>query len=396
MSGFGERTELVGLRPAGGRSRQPEPIQGDGDLEQPVLPRAALYVPGNPSLLAASTHHQRERSPPGSVAAAVAAEANVAAAEDADMYYSASLGEAPASHGGEAAPASAPPERQPSIKDRIAALELQGSESQELQPAAPAADPHGSGLRQVRRSTSMPNGAGREAQSHAGRIESLFSYRGKLSASLLPDIDRTKLQQDAIQGELHGPSPQLSGVEPLVPDGLPGCPRKPGASLLPGMGAEALEEAALPSHPAQPSASLPASTGRELIRHGVPATLLPVTSMEALHADAMCVIDLWADKSAPAGIPKPAASKFKDGAVGTETFPDCMYVGTFKNGMRDGLGAVFPCSRTLTLLVSLFSVMPATSTSRGRAHMTETAQMHHASGQLLKKPRVPKACVCML
>lgn len=326
------------MHAAGGRSRQPEPIHGDGDLEQPVLPRAALYVPGNPSLLAASAEHQRERSSQSSVPAAVAAEANVAAAEDADMYYSASSGQVPASHGGKAAPAAAPPKGQLSIKDRIAALGLQGSGSQELQPAAPAANPRGSGLRQVRRSTSMPNAAGGEAQKHAGRIDSLFSYRGKLSASLLPDIDRAKLQQDAMQGELHDPSPQLSGGEPLVLDGPPSCQREPGASLPPGMGTEAPENNALPRDPAQPSASLPARPGRELVCHGMPATSLPPASREAFHADAKCVIDLWADKSAPAGTAEPVAFKFKDGSIGTETFPDCMYVGTFKNGMRNGLG----------------------------------------------------------
>ena len=294
---------------------QPEPILGDGNLEQPVLPRAALYVPGNPSLLAASHQHQPEGSPWGTRTATVASAASVVAAEDPGMYYSTSSGELPAPQGREATPAPASPGRQLSIKDRIAALESQGSESQELQPATPAAKSRGSELRQGRRSTLMLNGAGGEALSHSGRIESLCSYRGKLSASLLPNIDRAKLQQDAMQGELHGPSPQLSCGEPLEPAGLPG-------------------------RPAQPSASLPVGTSREILHHRMPATSLPPTDREALPTDAKCAIDLWADKSPPAGTPAPAASKFKDGEIGTETFPDCMYVGTFRNGMRNGLGAL--------------------------------------------------------
>lgn len=340
------------MLPAGGSSVRPEPIQGHGDLEQPVLPRAALYVPGNPSLLAASVQHQPQRSLRDSRAATAASAAKVAAADDADTYHSASSGEVPAPKDREAAPAPASPGRQLSIKDRIAALESQGSDSQELQPATPAANPRGSELRQVRRSTSMPSGRGTEALSHAGRIESLFSYRGKLSASLLPDVDRSKLQQDAMQGELHGPSPQLSGGEPLEPARVPGCPPQLGASLLPGRGAEALGQAALPGCPAQTSASLPVGTGREMVHHRMPAASLHPTSREALQADAKCVIDLWADKSAPAGMPAAAASKFKDGEIGTETFPDCMYVGTFRNGMRNGLGAS-ACPSTFILLLSV-------------------------------------------
>lgn len=276
----------------------------------------------------------------------------MAAADDADTYYSASSGEMPAAQGGEAAPATSPG-RQLSIKDRIAALESQGSESQELQPTYPAAHPRGSELRQVRRSTSMPNSAGGEALSHSG-IESLFSYRGKLSASLLPNIDRTKLQQDAMQGELHGPSPQLSGGEPLQAAGVPGCPT-------------------------QPSASLPVGTGREMVQHRMPATSLPPTNREALQADAKCVIDLWADKSAPAGTKAPAASKFKDGEIGTETFPDCMYVGTFRNGMRNGLGA-FVRPSTSMLLLSMFLVIATTSMSvaAGCPDIQKLSYMRHA------------------
>ena len=321
---------------------QPEPIHGDGDLEQPVLPRAALYVPGNPSLLAASAQHQPGSSPQRSRPAKFAgkdATADSAAADDADTYFSASSGEVPASLGDEAAPAATPPGRQLSIKDRIAALESQSSGSQELQPAAHAASLRRSELRQVRRSTSMPCSAGGEALGHAGGLQSLFSYRGKLSASLLPNIDQGKLQQDATRGEVHAP-PQLSGGKPLPPDVLPGCPGQPSVSVPLRMGAGALGQGGLPGCPAHISPPLPVGTGRELVRHGGPAALLPPTSRQTLQADAQGQIDLWADKSGPAGALAPAASKFKDGEIGTETFPDCMYVGTFKHGMRNGLGAL--------------------------------------------------------
>ena len=189
----------------------------------------------------------------------------------------------------------------------------------------------------------MPSGAGAEALGHASKLELLSSYRGKLSASLLPNIDRGTLQQDAMQEEVHAP-PQLSGREPLPPDVPPGCPGQPSVSVPLGISTEALGRGGLPGCPAHTSTSLPVATCRELVRHGSPAASLPPTSRQALQADAQFQIDLWADKSRPAGAVVPAASKFKDGEIGTETFPDCMYVGTFKHGMRNGLGALHaPC-----------------------------------------------------
>ena len=258
---------MVGVHGAGGLSLQPDPVQPHGSLEQPVLPRAALYVPGNPSLLPGSPQNLPSKKSPHSDFLAESAQdegGSVGAMVGADVAAGASLSELPVPETArltaglisastannitpEAAAASGHASRTLSIRDRIAALERRSSQSPKPRPKTPSARSGPADARQTRRSTSLP-----------------------------PDARR----------------------------GRPGVP-------------------------AGRVASLPSCQGQ-------PGTSLQQAERDSMLADALCKIDLWAGKGQVLAL----GTKPKDGEIGTETFPDCMYVGAFKGGMRDGLGAL--------------------------------------------------------
>lgn len=261
-----------GVHGAGGLSLQPDPIQPHGSLEQPVLPRAALYVPGNPSLLPGSPQNLPSKKSPRSTFLAESAQdegGSVGAMVGADVAAGANLSELPVPETArltagiiststatkvtpEAAAASGHASRTLSIRDRIAALERRSSQSPEPRPKTPSARSGAADARQTRRSTSLPPDAGR------GR----------------PGVPAGRLAS------------------------LPSCQGQPGSSLQ-------------------------------------------QAERDSILADALCKIDLWAGKGQNLeGQVLALGTKPKDGEIGTETFPDCMYVGAFKGGMRDGLGAL--------------------------------------------------------
>ena len=256
---------------AGGLSLQPDPIQPHGSLEQPALPRAALYVPGNPSLLPGSPQNLPSKKSPRSESLGESTQVEAGSVGDmdgADVAAGASLSELPVPETArltaglvsassankttpEAAAASSHASRTLSIRDRIAALEQRSSQSPEPRPRTPVARSGPADARQSRRSTSLPPDAARGAVVPAGRLAS-----------------------------------------------LPTCQGQPGTSLQ-------------------------------------------QAERDSLLADALCKIDLWAGKGQNLeGQALALGTKPKDGAIGSETFPDCMYVGAFKGGMRDGLGAL--------------------------------------------------------
>jgi len=408
---------------ADGISLQPDLIHPDGALEQPVLPRHCLYVPGNPSLLAASQQNQHMSSLQGDEApvsahlgAAESAAISEEAWDDARTNVSASSAKRLASHAQESTPLPATVERKLSIKDRIAALERHSSQSPEPRPGTPAARADTSEQRQispgaltartgsseqglVRRIASLPHAAPTEAEAGTVLLSSPLSSQGRSSASQLQNTSRGVLQQGAPQSALNDSTPQRTGRDKVQQGSWPSGPSsKPSASLPSGKGREGLckarpaaslppidrlvlREVAQPNHPAKPgtslqlhegrtmltqqalperhgkpSASLPQGTRRDVVCQNRPAASLPPTSREALRQgrpapslpptgretprkDAQCAIDLWADKAAPGEVNlQSAAPNYEDMEVGTETFPDCMYVGAFKDGMRNGLG----------------------------------------------------------
>lgn len=232
-----------------GTSLQPDPIQPHGNLEQPVLPRSALYVPGNPSLLAAEDS-RGNTAPRGSNKAE--------GGKDASVQVSASSADRPPIKAEESSGASRTAGRALSIKDRIAALESQ--------------NPQG------------PEPVAKKAQAKAG---SLDSRQAKPTASTVNSL-QTKPTAPPVVGQ---------EIKPAAPP--------------------------VDSRQIKPAAS-PIDTGREMI-----------------GPDAQCTVIGKASEEAPAGSKKALpAPKLKDGEIGTETFPDCMYVGAFQGGMRDGLGVL--------------------------------------------------------
>jgi len=407
------------VRCADGISLQPDLIHADGALEQPVLPRHCLYVPGNPSLLAASQQDQHMSSLQGNEApisahlgAAESAAISEEAWDNARTQISVSSAEGVASQAEEPTPMPAAAERKLSIKDRIAALERHSSQSPEPRPAMPAARSDSSEQRQispgaraartgsseqgqVRRTASLPRAAPAEAEAGTAMPSFPPSSQGRPSASQLENTSRGVLQQGAPQPALNESTPQRTGRDKVQQGSWPsGASSKPSASLPFGTGREGLckarpatslppidrlvlREVAQPNHSAKPGtslqlhegrptltqqalperhASLPQGTQRDVVRQNRPAASLPPTTREALRQgrpspslpstgreapqkDAQCAIDLWADKAAPEEVnPQSAAPNYEDMEVGTETFPDCMYVGAFKDGMRNGLG----------------------------------------------------------
>ena len=247
-----------------GRSMHPGPVLHHEALEQDGLPRAALYVPGNPSLLAVSRDEQ-----PDSKARREAhghMDARVSSASSAEgrghMGGHASMAEGLMERSSSAPDQALGIGRMLSIKDRIAALESCNSQSL---------------------------GLGRKG-------------RCARSASL----DR--------EGDL-----------PSMPRSLPdnGSTESANAECT-------IRVKAIPADSKEETAGIP------------------------------CINEAEATAPALADDDKAAASlQAEDAAViGTETFPDCMYVGAFKHGMRDGLGARLWDSKPL--LVHHSCLVPAT------------------------------------
>ena len=272
-----------------GRSMHPGPVLHHEALEQDGLPRAALYVPGNPSLLAVSRDEQPDskarREAHGHMNARVSKARREAHGHMDARVSSASSAEGRGHMGGHASLAeglmerssSAPDQalgvgRMLSIKDRIAALESCNSQSL------------------------------------------ILGRKGRCARSA--SLDR--------EGDL-----------PSMPNGLPDA----------GTTETADAECAV----------------------GVTITL---AANREETAGRPYIDEVKATAAAPADDDKAAASlQAEDAAViGTETFPDCMYVGAFKHGMRDGLGArhwasqAFPCAPQLL----------------GPSNILQFTQQHHA------------------
>ena len=228
-----------------GRSMHPGPVLHHEALEQDGLPRAALYVPGNPSLLAVSRDDQPDskarREAHGHMDARVSSASSAEGRGHMGGHVSSAEGLMERS-------SSAPDQalgigRMLSIKDRIAALESCNSQSLGL-----------------------------------GR-------RARCARSASPDR----------QGDL----PSKLG---RLPDD--GSAETADAECT-------IEVKAIPADDREETAGIPCD--------------------DKVEATAAALPD--ADRGA-------ASQQAEDAAViGTETFPDCMYVGAFKHGMRDGLGA---------------------------------------------------------
>ena len=257
-----------------GRSMHPGPVLHHEALEQDGLPRAALYVPGNPSLLAVSCDEQLDskarREAHGHM------DARVSSASSAEgrghMGGHASLAEGLMERSSSAPDQALGIGRMLSIKDRIAALESCNSQSL------------------------------------------ILGRKGRCARSA--SLDR--------EGDL-----------PSMPNGLPDA----------GTTETADAECAV----------------------GVTITL--ADSREET-AGRPCIDEVKATAAAPADDNKAAASlQAEDAAViGTETFPDCMYVGAFKHGMRDGLGARLWATQA----------SPSAPQLLGPSNLSPSTQHHHA------------------
>ena len=225
----------------------PGPVAHPEALEQAGLPRAALYVPGNPSLLAVSRDERpdskAQREARGHMDARVS---SASSAEGRGHMAGHTMAEGPMERSSSVPNQALGFGRMLSIKDRIAALESCNSQSL---------------------------GLGRKG-------------RSARSASLYRQAD---------------------------------LPSKPGR--CPDDGATEIAEA-------------DCAVSVNVISAGNKGEL----------AGGLCTDKVEATAAAPADDDKAAAGLQADdkAVIGTETFPDCMYVGAFKHGMRDGLGAP-PC-----------------------------------------------------